>query len=305
MLLCAFALNALILFCYGTFSPLEFRDFVNKQVLIHSLTIPTFATKHAIRAPMLVRSDCIAKQTNKNVKIKLLMFSDSISRFMVDEWCSVHRSGKLQKWGDFKYDNTGALAAQVCLKGNIIMGFVHIFASDLIGPYVYNNNKTICNDAEDPNADTKLRIKHAIELFSVKFGSPNFVLFRSDLWDLVQLPESEHRNDQYTELIMHYIDNYNANIAQIQTLLPWTYIGTHTIPTPVWGGYLFQRYENFLRYLSITKENFFLFDFQQLTNTGVDVKINLRDNHHPTVDKTVMFANLMLTVMEEYLNVTC
>ena len=285
---------------------IAFKEFAHLEILKSCLSLSTNASVNAIPNPKLVKTRCIAKESNKRLNITMLMLSDSIGRLLVDDWCH-YQNSKSKEWGDFKYKASSA-ASQVCVVGKITLGFVHLYGSDPIGPYVGVDNFIITNTNEDPYTDTNLRIKHAIEIFSQQFGIPNFILIRNDLWDIIKQPIPMRNTHDHSDLMEKYLHNYKLNIAEIREILPSVHIGTHTIPTPTWGGILFQKYENMLRLLSASSSNsIYLLDWQLLTPNSPDNgnSFHLRDGHHPKMNRIIVFANLMFRIIEDFLNVTC
>ena len=72
----------------------------------------------------------------------------------------------------------------MCQTSNFTLGFLNVYGSNMRGPYT---RKKFVNSKEDPFTDTELRIPEGITQYTEKYGKPDFVIYRADLWDLKHL----------------------------------------------------------------------------------------------------------------------
>jgi hypothetical protein len=228
---------------------------------------------------------------------------------MVEEWCT-SRGAILIHWGpQFKYSSKKAsAAATTCQVESIRIAFLHMYGSSKEGPYFNNNYAT----SEDPFVDTVLRIPEAIQYYTNNFGKPNFVIFRTELWDLqpitvdvkymgVQKRFNESWYvDHAEEVGTLFTNDHIADITQIRSLLPSAYVGAHTIPTIKWGLHMFHHFTNAMRYVSSLTHSF-LFDFNLMLAHMSDKKDEyLRDYHHPNEMYTVRFVDILTGALQAW-----
>ena len=226
----------------------------------------------------------------------VLIFGDSINRFMVDDICA-QQGATVSGWAtNFSY-KAGASADGLCNTSLGILSFLNIYGSAAQGPYLHGHRNT----PDDPFADTELRINHGIDQFVTKFGSPNFVFYRSELWDLhvTAFPNGNATAGEYhlsvhqrDTLFKKFFADNEATFAQIRSKLPNAFICTHTIPNIKWGMNLFPMYQNALRYLA-ENLSLCLYDFHQLLQ-GTEPGEYLRDGHHPSHPYSASFANIIM-----------
>eukprot|EP01041_Mallomonas_annulata_P012456 gene12456-26205_t len=234
--------------------------------------------------------------------LNILIFGDSISRNMVDDWCNFI-SGNIHLWGhNFSY-TMSAPAARVCLNQNIKFAMINIYGSSRVGPY-YNGHKSTL---DDPYIDTELRLEHGLSQYREEYGDPNFIFYRTDLWDLItksnrpsnHINEMEARNMNST-IFDKLIKDYEWAFGYLRKEIPSAYLGTHTVPKIKWGLHLFHQYQNALRFISLNDPNIFLYDFELLVN-NLSSDEYLLDRHHPNNNYSTSFSNIMVNSMMTWL----
>jgi len=282
---------------------IEFKEFVD--TFVTKLVMNSYNERDQLSIQWDTSYHCRGNKEAMNVNLFIL--GDSIDRYFVEDFCRVHY-GQFHDWekrGNFSY-KVGAASALTCMIGQVKIGVLNIYGTNPKGPYFRNHT----NVPDDPYADTELRIPHGIQTYQELFGIPNFVIFRGDLWDMHPLSsamtngEFDESNINKTELINHMIHTYTEDFKQIKTLLPNAYIGTHTVPQIKWGAHLFSPIQNLLRYLSAENLGLFLFDLNLMTMDFNPNKV-LRDVHHPNRVFSLYFGNLLVHVMQQWLQNTC
>jgi len=70
----------------------------------------------------------------------VFLFGDSIDRNIVYDYCE-QINAKSKEWGvgKFAYKHGALIAALVCEKGNIRLGFLNVYGSHMKGPYIHNH----------------------------------------------------------------------------------------------------------------------------------------------------------------------
>jgi len=276
---------------------LAFRKYVDREISLLSLNYDPLVNLTISSLPEYCLDSLV--ETNKT-RISILILGDSIDRYLVDEICLP--PAQSHDWGIHFAYKEGASASAVCETETFTIGFLHIYGTKFYGPYLHNH----ANTEDDPYADTILRIIQGIRQFTVAYGVPDFILFRSDLWDLhitgfKDLTWQENNREQINAT---FIKDCTADFALIHTISPTSVLGTHTIPRPTWGLYLFHQYENGLRYVS-QRENYFLFDWEKLLlPLSGDVTTYLRDVHHPNPTYTRSFGSIIISLMKKYFCIT-
>lgn len=248
------------------------------------------------------------------------MFGDSINRAIVSEYCG-RINGVAQDWaiGNFSYKE-GAAASVTCQAAslNLRFSFLNIYGSRRVGPYANNHTNT----ASDPYADTQLRLKHSIEIYSTMYGKPDLVFFRCDLWDMhahAICPTAGHKHKTLSDrvwylkgcgqapevdmnrigvptseadrakIVAEFIQETRWCLRYLRALLPESTIAMHTIPPPSWGLELFFELDNSIRYVCAV-EDVVLFDFQ-LMFLSKPMLSYLRDVHHPNTEVTTWIGD--------------
>eukprot|EP01041_Mallomonas_annulata_P008421 gene8421-17360_t len=232
---------------------------------------------------------------DSSIDINILIFGDSVDRRMVDMWC-VTSLGNLHMWGhNFSYESK-APPARVCIHHNIKFAMINLYGSSRYGPYLHN----IQNTPDDPYAATELRLQHGLSQYRETYGDPNFVLFRTDLWDLLAISRRSNTSTNETEImyknhtIFHqFIQDYKWAFHYLRTELPHAYLGTHTVPKIRWGLHLFHQYQNALRHIFWIHPDIFLYDFELLMN-NLDPRQYLIDLHHPNANYTTSLSNIFI-----------
>ena len=274
-----------------------FSNFVQEEMLRHSLYFSANSTIYSVPIPILIDPICAndAKQPN----ITVLFLGDSVNRFMIEHWCN-HHHVSWNRWGKGFVYSAFASPATYCFIGNIRVATINMYGSAPKGPYF----KNITNTEIDPNADTELRIKEGIRQFVLFGGEPQFVFFKTDLWDM-GVETRDQSGDGMVKSMELMIQHYKLAFHQIRGLLPDAYIGLHTSPRILKKDHYFFIMQNVLRYLSHTMKDIFLFDWNLLLE-GVDPNDIIRggrDLIHPKARHNVQFLNLMVSIIEKYLNV--
>lgn len=239
----------------------------------------------------------------------ILILGDSVNRMMIEEWCA-SRGATLISWGpQFHYSSKkAATPAATCQVGSTRIAFLHMYGSAKEGPYFNNNYAT----SEDPFVDTQLRIPEAINCYSDHFGIPNFVIFRTELWDLQPITvdlryigvtkrfNESWYVDHSEEVMGRFISDQVFDINLIRSLLPNSYIGSHTVPTIKWGLHLFHHFTNSMRYISSVTDSFLL-DFNLMLLQSIEMKdAYLRDYHHPNEAYTIRFAEILVRALQAW-----
>jgi len=257
---------------------------------------------------------CIVEQSNSSHKYvnvervkSILLMGDSVNRYMVEEYCDRVEGKFTHNWGTGFHQNQKQRTSSSCevLNLNLIIGFLHIFGSESVGPY--HENRKSNNDKSD-FTDTIIRIPKGIEQFQNLIGSEiDFIFYRTDLWDLAQFSNTSYRyyNEDSSNflltnrkaLINRFIENNLWAIKLIRQLSPSSYIGTHTIPRikHELNLDLFAHFENAVRFIA-HQSGIFLFDWNlQFANMNPDEY--LRDNTHPSYWYSSGFLEFVVKVL--------
>mmetsp|Transcript_18397 Transcript_18397/g.17709 ORF Transcript_18397/g.17709 Transcript_18397/m.17709 type:complete len:402 (+) Transcript_18397:228-1433(+) len=262
------------------------RKFIRERVTLLSMNYNSLTD---VESSFNTPNRCQDADQNRT-KINILMMGDSINRYMVDDICL--KPALLRTWG--KHFSYVGNPAYVCESDSFTFGYLNIYGSSPIGPY----HKNHVNTPQDPYADTNLRIRNGLTQYIESFGIPEFIVFRVDLWDMHLHQDQDLDPGALFSQFLH--DNVIA-YDLIRSISPTSILGTHTIPTPLWGLHLFHRYENGLRYLSDIA-NLVLFDWNLLLSSHQNKTSYLRlgDPHHPNVAYSNSFANLMIFSLREW-----
>ena len=218
-------------------------------------------------------------------KTNIFLLGDSINRFMIDDSCAA-LGGTAENWAEHFSYRVDASPDKLCVTPLGVIAFLNIYGSAPKGPY-YGNH---ASSADDPYADTELRVLHGLDQFTRKFGEPTLVIFRSELWDL-HVTAYQVIEDK-TFLFAKFLADSTIVFSYLRRRLPRAYIGMHTVPTIRWGMSLFYQYQNALRFLSRNSEDLFLFDFQLLLQ-DLPLDEYLRDTHHPKPVYLSSFLNMI------------
>eukprot|EP01036_Dinobryon_divergens_P025067 gene25067-33580_t len=226
---------------------------------------------------------------------------------MIDDLCFSNSVVSIE-WGQgpFNYEK-GAYPSQYCQIGPIQIGYMNIYGSQKVGPYLHGHGK--CKI--DPYADTQERIPQALTRYIASFGTPQFIFYRTELWDLqpntAYLNQSqtlhEGVNDEEkvrdaTRIMDEFTANHEWAVDYLRSLVPTAYIGSHTVPNIKWGMHLFHHYANRMRYNS-KKMGTFLFDWNLLLLSHRSDSY-LRDFHHPTKNISISFTNIVLRSLQAW-----
>jgi hypothetical protein len=226
----------------------------------------------------------------------ILIFGDSIDRYMLEDGCEKW-GGVVTRWAtNFSY-KVGASADGMCNSSLGTLAFLNIYGSAQKGPYLLGHTNT----PDDPFADTELRVQNGLDQYVAKFGAPQFVFYRSELWDLhvtaflngTATAGENHLNAQQREVLFErfFADNLRT-LSDIRSKLPDAIVCTHTVPNIKWGMVLFPMYQNALRYVSEVG-GLCMYDFNQLLQ-GADPNEYLRDGHHPSKPYSASFADIVM-----------
>lgn len=241
--------------------------------------------------------------------VNILLLGDSLSRNMVDDYCKKNEYHFVANWATgVEYFNQ-RYHSTLCESFNIRIAHFHIFGSKPRGPYDYNFN----NSKDDPYVDTEVRVPLAINQYRAKYGAPDFIIYRTDAWDLgprtyrpgklwkqFQVDEANetlHANQTMKE----FFDNNIRQLDKIHEILPDVILGTHTIPTWSVGLHLFHLYEETLREIS-SSTDFFLYDWKKLVECDSLIPDNkyLRDFAHPDTTLNNAFTQFLISTMQAW-----
>ena len=185
--------------------------------------------------------------------VKVLLLGDSVDRNMVSDFCHGNPIYNFSSnWANIYYGNGGGNAgSSCCTSPHFILCNAHIFGSAAKGPYQngYQNN------ANDLHVDTELRIPQCMHDFITQFGHPEFVLLRTELWDMgtlekVILPRRNTTAVDLRELSTEFIANYRNALKIIRHWSPSALLGSHNVPKPSFPTAFFHAYLHAMRYLS-------------------------------------------------------
>jgi len=220
------------------------------------------------------------------------MLGDSVSRNLIDDGCS-HLGGVIETWGDsLLYSSAGKKwihAGATCRSTNLLISSVNLFGSKKNGRY----HNGFQNNQADPFVDTERRIPESIKQFSAKFGMPQYVSYRADLWDLHAIPSENVRlESQRNVYLQEYILNLFWAFDLIRELLPKATLISHTIPrTQAQWASLHGDYMNSLRYVAEFK-GIVLFDWYQFLENSPPASY-LRDQYHPDASHSINFMKVL------------
>ena len=239
--------------------------------------------------------------------VSVLVFGDSIDRLVVEDSCHLWGSNPSSWAVNFSY-KVGAPADLLCDSRHGRLAFLNIYGSAQKGPYAHGH----ASSADDPYADTELRVAHGLDQFLQRFGTPDVVFYRSELWDLgAHMLLDGHNSsgcwppvacsnttrvfsaDQLDQLFEEFIDNFLITIKYIRQRVPKSMICTHTVPDITFGMHLFPRYQNAVRFVADVAE-LCLFDWNKLLSPYSPTEY-LRDFHHPNTTYTAAFGELLMS----------
>ena len=232
----------------------------------------------------------------------VLIFGDSLNRNMIDDLCKSFKPRlKASPFGSeyFLYI-VGRPASKMCHSPFGKMGFVHAFGAAAKGPYFKGMNST----NETDFIDTERKIKKGVELWVEKYGAPDMVLFRTEMWDAhLHAFESDQDIKKSLEL---FIEDTQSRIQQLKSLLPEsTLLATHTspFPNPVLKPQVHKRFSAFsdaLRFIAL-KNNLVLFDWQNwILKTMISPTEYLKDGHHPRYVYSSSLAKVILSTARHW-----
>jgi hypothetical protein len=155
----------------------------------------------------------------KQGKANILLIGDSIDRHMVQDTCTYLKL-KPESWDSkepqrFQYLTPHTnLATNFCHSDDMgfSLGFLHLYGSksdtkEGQDPYAHGHTNT----ANDPYADTTLRIQKGIELYTEERGKPDFVIYRVDLWDMHTVCTEPERGETSQGKIDTILRTYMCN----------------------------------------------------------------------------------------------
>ena len=183
---------------------------------------------------------------NSTAVTSILVLGDSVDRFMVCDFCETNPKYKLSAhWANITYWINPA--SFCCVSTDFIFCMANIYGSPPKGPYAFQFTN---NDTIDSNVDTQLRIPVIMNDFIDKFGHPQFVLFRTDIWDLCSYTEKDFKVFAANESIQQFIADTQNAFKIIHKMAPKALLGTHTVPKITWGLEYFYAFLNAMKYLS-------------------------------------------------------
>lgn len=245
------------------------------------------------------------------VGVNMLIMGDSVSRYIVDDWCRA-KEGSLDDWTTVFHYKTGASASAVCrhaekkdgVKRKDAMGFVHMYGSPATGPYLHGHS----NNAVDPFTDTPLRICKAVEEYTSAVGRPTHITWAVMWWDLVAASEPEKkmaheamkpysiRKEGFVRnLTTTWGHDVEARLDDIRRCAPESQIIIATTAHTEHGGNLMISYLERLRHIA-EEQDLPLADFDKLVwdSPGGQNKDKFRDHEHPSVKQTTRCGALLM-----------
>jgi len=246
--------------------------------------------------------DGIANNTLANER--LFLIGDSVDRQIVIDWCNMHKIDVVTQevWGLRELTYRKGIAAYHCATKSHSIGFIHAFGSAATGPYL-NNFK---NSPTDQFVDTKPRIRRALEIYSLAYGTPTRVLMSFASWDahyiLREKIESNRWGDEsWLQLqVQTHKSKLKERLQEVQTMLPDADVGLRTAVETLSGKPLVPAYNMGIR--NLAKElNITMFDFDFDLWSGVNPiydhtveYLYFRDHIHPKQIYTAFTGNKMV-----------
>jgi len=207
----------------------------------------------------------------------LLILGDSANRMSLEGGCAKLGGGSAREWAQgFSYNqHVGAPSSLTCNTTFGRVAFLNLYGSPPRGPYFLGISSSTA--ANDPWADTELRLSHAIDQFESLFGEPSVVLLKTDIWDSSGAVEAGADPSQRAAALLA---DYRWLVGSVRARLPGAFVGMQASPAvtnaqPVWFAL-----QEALRQLARDDENLFLLDFGALL-AGRSVEDVMRDGYHP------------------------
>jgi hypothetical protein len=226
--------------------------------------------------------------------VHILVFGDSLDRFMVDDGCKAWAHTKVKDFTRkvLKYKEN-VHPSRICWTQWGSLSFLHLYGSRPRGPYYMGHQ----NSPEDPFTDTELRIPKAMELYLEAVKSrPTFIMFQSNLWDSRLLTdEASVSIAARMAIVRRYMTDLNNTL---QTLMHRnTTILMRTTPVAYAFPHLVADFNAGLRLVAASR-SIGLVDWDAMLS-GLNRQPNqysqapvptFRDDHHPTVQFSRQFA---------------
>lgn len=291
------------IFAYNADLAVKFKFFVDRKVL-NASSHGYFERKLLNDYPYDLTNTYNCSGSIKEKPLHIFFLSDSIDRFGVDDFCYLTR-GKLTLWNttDFTYKH-GSAPSITCTVGNLILNYLNLYGSSPTGPYTNNN----VNSPSDPYCDTSLRITQGFKYIRQRYPEPDYILLRTDMWDLRELNEKYIQGNDtgiFTSALEKRYQNYLWDYDFLRNLAPNSYIGTHTVPIITWAINVHFYLTSHVRQISLNHPWIFNFDWNLLLQPLTDPKVYLRDRHHPDVFNNHHFFTFMISTIQEWEKKTC
>jgi hypothetical protein len=284
----------------------NFKIEVSKSVAEYSLQYSPYMP---ILSSIIEVNDSLICPHNKSLNMNILFCGDSYNIYLIKDWCN-DKNGKFDVW-DSKYKEGGA----VCIKNNIKLGIIKIFGSKKKCPY---HNGFDCRKNET-YYNTDFRLHKLLNTYQDLYGIPNYIFYRTEVWDLAYYVHSYYPNTtpynltKYWEqsvlntlqdnitIFKNMTENYKWAINILSHKFPDSLIGTHTIPRININHWqkLFHQFQNFIRYISYI-EDLFIFDWMILL-LHLNPIDYLKDMHHPNSIYSKSFSNIIINKCFEFL----
>lgn len=240
----------------------------------------------------------------------LLIFGDSIDRFIVIDWCHSRGLGnnalrlpvQMSGWGDgsIKYYNKNngfIIPAMRCVDPNYgdSISFVHTFGAASPGPY----HMGIHGVPSDPFIDTEPRIERVFELYLKEMGKyPSRILFHTGQWEVPDpyrdmrddpLRDEHYNSSDAATTLKEFRSNTLARINQIRKHLQQRNVNSEILMrTAAWersGGQILHHINVIIRDIAFSG-NLSLFDMEHFAWAMEDFDYSrqaelFRDRIHP------------------------
>ena len=201
---------------------------------------------YLLSSPAYKPHHCNVEKRREQKPVTVLLLGDSIDRNIVFDLCQSNPNYNFStNWANIAITKTFHTPSCCCASPEFLVCTAHIYGSAARGPYQHGYQ----NNAEDPHVDTKLRIPQCMGDYIAQFGHPNFILFRTEVWDLKMTMEMKTAIT-LREISNQFIDDFLVDLKLIRHLSPNALLGTHTVPKITWGMDYFYTYLNAMRYLS-------------------------------------------------------
>jgi len=235
--------------------------------------------------PAACASPRLAPGARANGSFLVLIFGDSINRFMFEDGCAAAGGFAPDgaRWtANFTY-RVGASQSDACELPWGVMAFLNVYGAAARGPYYEDHGSHV-----EFKGDTAERVPEGLRQFAARWGrDPDAVIFRSEIWDqsltlarvTAGLPWANR-----SAVMAAFARDVRAAFAGLRARLPRAVLGTHTTPTVNRGSggglTYFNAYTAALRAVARGLDDVFLADWNALT-APLDPADTQKDAMHP------------------------